>query len=192
MSSSLAIHFQLLNKALSIDISFHFYQTIERYKSDSVISIVQLPNLSDARMFAKSCQSMSNLTRSIYLVYVILLNEVTLTNILKYPLLRNDNINMTIVASWCQNALTKHENAHLKCKHHCCYAHLQLNENKHSPILQITTGEFTNIVNPLKCGIQSKLFITSLVITEYSISDIKLLGTDLFPLKFPLYNKIFT
>ena len=31
--------------------------------------------------------------------------------------------------------------------------------------------------------IQSKLFITSLVITEYSISDIKLQGTDLFLLK---------
>ena len=40
--------------------------------------------------------------------------------------------------------------------------------------------------------IQSKLFITSLVITEYSISDINLLGTDLFQLKFPLYNRIFT
>ena len=40
--------------------------------------------------------------------------------------------------------------------------------------------------------VQSKLFITSLVITEYSLSDIKLLGTDLFPLKFPLYNRIFT
>ena len=40
--------------------------------------------------------------------------------------------------------------------------------------------------------IQSKLFITSLVITEYSISNIRLLGTDLFPLKFPLYNRIFT
>ena len=40
--------------------------------------------------------------------------------------------------------------------------------------------------------LQSKLFITSLVITEYSISDIDLLGTDLFPLKFPLYNRIFT
>ena len=40
--------------------------------------------------------------------------------------------------------------------------------------------------------VQSKLFITSLIITEYSISDIKLLGTDLFPLKFPLYNRIFT
>ena len=40
--------------------------------------------------------------------------------------------------------------------------------------------------------IQSKFFISSLVITEYSISDIKLLGTDLFPLKFPLYNRIFT
>ena len=40
--------------------------------------------------------------------------------------------------------------------------------------------------------IQSKLFITSLVITEYSISDIKLLGTDLFSFKFPLYNRIFT
>ena len=40
--------------------------------------------------------------------------------------------------------------------------------------------------------LQSKLLITSLVITEYSISDLKLLGTDLFPLKFPLYNRIFT
>ena len=39
--------------------------------------------------------------------------------------------------------------------------------------------------------IQSKLFITSLVITEYSISDTKLLGTDQFPLKLPLYNRIF-
>ena len=35
--------------------------------------------------------------------------------------------------------------------------------------------------------VQSKLFITSVVITEYSISDIKLLGTDLFPLKFPIH-----
>ena len=34
-------------------------------------------------------------------------------------------------------------------------------------------------------AIQSKLFITSLFITEYSISDIKLQGTDLFPLKIP-------
>ena len=41
-------------------------------------------------------------------------------------------------------------------------------------------------------NIQSKLFIMSLVITEYSISDINLLGTDLFPLKFPLYKRIFT
>ena len=40
--------------------------------------------------------------------------------------------------------------------------------------------------------VQSKLSITSLVITEYSISDIKLLGTDLFPLKTPLCNRIFT
>ena len=38
----------------------------------------------------------------------------------------------------------------------------------------------------------SKLFITSLIITEYLISNIKLLGTDLFPLKFPLCNRIFT
>ena len=38
--------------------------------------------------------------------------------------------------------------------------------------------------------VQSKFFITSLVITEYSTSDIKLLGTDLFPIKFPLYNRI--
>ena len=28
--------------------------------------------------------------------------------------------------------------------------------------------------------------------SEYSISDINMLGTDLFPLKFPLYNRIFT
>ena len=33
--------------------------------------------------------------------------------------------------------------------------------------------------------IQSKPFIISLVITEYSIYNIKLLGTDLFPFKFP-------
>ena len=39
--------------------------------------------------------------------------------------------------------------------------------------------------------VQSKLFITSLVITDYSLSDIRLLGTDLFQLKFPLYNRIF-
>ena len=32
----------------------------------------------------------------------------------------------------------------------------------------------------LKKTLQSKLFIMSLVITEYSISDINLLGTDLF------------
>ena len=38
--------------------------------------------------------------------------------------------------------------------------------------------------------IQLKLFITSLVITEYSISDINLLGTDLFTLKFTLTSKI--
>ena len=43
-----------------------------------------------------------------------------------------------------------------------------------------------------KMGIQSKLFKMSLVITEYSISDINWLGTDLFPLKFPLCNVIFT
>ena len=40
--------------------------------------------------------------------------------------------------------------------------------------------------------VQSNLFIRSLVITEYSIPNINLLGTDLFPLKFPLYNRIFT
>ena len=40
--------------------------------------------------------------------------------------------------------------------------------------------------------IQSKLFIMSLFITEYSLSKINLQGTDLFPLKFPLYNRIFT
>ena len=37
-----------------------------------------------------------------------------------------------------------------------------------------------------------KTLKTPLVITEYSIFDIKLLGTDLFPFKFPLYNRIFT
>ena len=40
-------------------------------------------------------------------------------------------------------------------------------------------------------NLQSKLFITSLVITEYSMSDINLLGTDLFTLKFPLFDRIF-
>ena len=40
--------------------------------------------------------------------------------------------------------------------------------------------------------VQSKLFITSLFITAHSISDINLQGTDLFQLKFPLYNRIFT
>ena len=49
-----------------------------------------------------------------------------------------------------------------------------------------------NYLKDKKCDIQSKLFIMSLVITEYSLSDIKLLGTDLFQLKFPLYNRIFT
>ena len=40
--------------------------------------------------------------------------------------------------------------------------------------------------------IQSYIFISSFFITEYSLSDINLQGTDLFPLKFPLYNRIFT
>ena len=41
--------------------------------------------------------------------------------------------------------------------------------------------------------VQSKLFIASFVITEYSISDIiNLLRMDLFPLKFPLNNRIFS
>ena len=47
-------------------------------------------------------------------------------------------------------------------------------------------------INSILKLLQSKLFITSLFITEYSISDLKLLGTDLVPLKFPLYNRIFT
>ena len=50
----------------------------------------------------------------------------------------------------------------------------------------------THNIQTMKMYVQSKLFITSLIITEYSISDMKLLGTDLFPLKFPLYNRIFT
>ena len=41
-------------------------------------------------------------------------------------------------------------------------------------------------------NLQSKLFIRSLFITEYSLSDINLQRTDLFQLKFPLYNRIFT
>ena len=41
-------------------------------------------------------------------------------------------------------------------------------------------------------NVQSKLFITSPVITEYSISNVNLLGTDLFPLKFPLYIHLMT
>ena len=45
---------------------------------------------------------------------------------------------------------------------------------------------------PFTYVVQSKLFITSLFVTEYSLSDINLQGTDLFPLKFPLYNRIFT
>ena len=49
--------------------------------------------------------------------------------------------------------------------------------------------QFTSVIF---LHVQSKLFITSLVITEYSLSGIKLLGTDLFTLKFPLYNRIFT
>ena len=39
---------------------------------------------------------------------------------------------------------------------------------------------------------QSKLFIMSLVITEYLISDINMLGTDPFPLKLPLYIHLMT
>ena len=53
-------------------------------------------------------------------------------------------------------------------------------------------GERNNVYIQMPTLIQSKLFITSLVITEYSISDINLLGTDLSLLKFPLYNRIFT
>ena len=50
---------------------------------------------------------------------------------------------------------------------------------------------FFNLMT-IVCVIMSKLFITSLFITEYSLSDINLQETDLFPLKFPLYNRIFT
>ena len=57
-------------------------------------------------------------------------------------------------------------------------------------ILVFLLGAFSHI--QLSAEVQSKLFIMSLVITEYSISDIHMMGTDLFPLKFPLYNKIFT
>ena len=39
------------------------------------------------------------------------------------------------------------------------------------------TATYLYISFALSLHIQSKLFITSLVITEYSISDIKLLGT---------------
>ena len=46
--------------------------------------------------------------------------------------------------------------------------------------------------NILCDNLQSKLFIMSLFITEYSISDINCQGTDLFPLNFSLYNRSFT
>ena len=46
----------------------------------------------------------------------------------------------------------------------------------------------TDIGSCSQWQIQSKLFITSLFITEYSLSDINLQGTDLFPLKFLFYN----
>ena len=39
--------------------------------------------------------------------------------------------------------------------------------------------KFANLFQ-LDIEVQSKLFITSLIITEYSISDINLLGMDLF------------
>ena len=47
------------------------------------------------------------------------------------------------------------------------------------------------VLMPLYIHVQLNLFITSLFITEYSLSDINLQRTDLFPLKFPLYNRIF-
>ena len=55
-------------------------------------------------------------------------------------------------------------------------------------------GGFPHLLGALHriCYRQNYIFLTSLVITEYSISDVNLLGTDLFPLKFPLYNRIFT
>ena len=40
--------------------------------------------------------------------------------------------------------------------------------------------------------IRGKLSNNIKIITEYSLTDINLQGTDLFPLKFPLYNRIFT
>ena len=65
-------------------------------------------------------------------------------------------------------------------------------ENQRTPLNEKADRGTYLEVNPYVFDIQSKLFITSLVITEYSVSDIQLLGTDLFLLKFPLYNRIFT
>ena len=49
--------------------------------------------------------------------------------------------------------------------------------------LSVTDSQITDSSKDVSfIGIQSKLFITSLVITEYSISDLNLLGMDPFPL----------
>ena len=50
-------------------------------------------------------------------------------------------------------------------------------------ITQLYKSEPLQPRNYLFSNIQSNFFITSLVITEYSISDINLLGTDLFSFK---------
>ena len=79
----------------------------------------------------------------------------------------------------CQDLLTesKSENAQLLGRVHAAESQIEgLKKGK----------EEVNVL--LNLVILSKLFIRSLVITEYSISDLNLLGTDLFPLKFPLYN----
>ena len=61
------------------------------------------------------------------------------------------------------------------------------NLSLHTPLTPEAGSKFKPFLK-----VQIKLFITSLDITEYSISDINVLGTDPFLLKFPLYNRIFT
>ena len=52
--------------------------------------------------------------------------------------------------------------------------------------------DMSKMIDKINYAIQSNLFLTSLFITKDSLSDINLQGIDLLPLKFPLYNRIFT
>ena len=52
-------------------------------------------------------------------------------------------------------------------------------------------SEFAYICNYFSINL-GESFQESLFITEYSLSDNNLQGADLLPLKFPLYNRIFS